>query len=526
MFAQVWREYNSRHINQPLLNYGQLMRFSQLFGKTLREAPANVTLLADQLAMRAAMKRRSTMPLGYRVIQKIWGLIEESAARLDGQEANLNIQDDNNSEYQSDIKSYRDLPKYLFHLGGGERYMGSSLHANQVDFEAGYRAIYHSLLEVFRRCELTVSAVEFGKDRTSFVVPHSQGLMPLLVCQSRDCGYASIADFADVPIQEGISSSPKPLTKVETPHCATIAALAEFLKIETRQTIKAVMYSLDDEEFVFVVIRGDLDVSEAKLFRVLKHGINLQPATEAEIIAAGAVPGYASPTGLKVAASLKERGKGVVYVIADPSIQSGANFAAGANEAGYHFINVNYPRDFQVTAIADIALASEATPCPRCGSPLRSEQAFVLGSCEKIGPTALTYLTEAGRPEPVWLGTYRLQLGQIMTCIIDQHHDEAGIVWPAAVAPYDVHLVRLGKALETIQAADKLYEDLQAAGRTVLYDDRDEASAGVKFTDADLIGIPLRITISDKSLKAGGVEVKRRDSVEKTVVALEASHLV
>ncbi len=499
------------------------MRFSKLFGKTLREAPNTVTRTAEQLAMRAALIRRvssthSFLPLGNQALLRIMQRAAQAIEALGGQQAVLNIQADDILAFKSDIASYRDLPRLVYHPANRVRFFVNLLEASAAEFETGFRNVYQALVGVMQSCGLNLSAVEAGSSGTRFIVPHPQGDTQLLICTSSACGYCSLADLAEFKVPPGPGAEPLPLTKVETPYCSTIVALAEYLKIETQQTIKAVLYMADEGEFIFVVIRGDLDVSEAKLLNVL-HASHVRPATENEIVATGAVPGYASPTGLKVAANTKERRPGRVTVLADPSIQNGANFVAGANEAGYHFINVNYPRDFQVTLIADIALAKAGATCAQCGQPLRAESAFILGGCQNKGATALTYLSAAGRPESVWLGTFWLDPGAILLSVLDQHHDDFGIIWPTTIAPYDLHLVRLGKAPETIEVADKLYTDLQSIGKTVLYDDRDE-SAGVKFADADLIGLPLRLTVSDKGLKAGTVELKRRNSPEKTVVPL------
>lgn len=457
------------------------------------------------------------LPLGWRAQQRVRKLACDELNALGGQEAfaeNLDL-----SLLAREVNSYRDLPKWVYSAAGGA-VSAVTLQASAADLEAAHREMYHALLRAFEGCGVKASAAEAGPGATVFVTPHDKGGESLLVCESRDCGYASVAAHADFRIPEGVSGDAKPLEKVPTPHCPTIAALANYLKIETRQTIKAVLYMRDESEFVFVVIRGDLDVSELKLLAALGGG-TLRPATEAEIVKAGAVPGYASPAGLKVAASNKERGPSSATVVADPSITAGANFAAGANESGYHFVNVNYPRDFKTTIMADIALASNGAVCAHCGSALRAQKAFVIGECCRIGETASTFLGSDGKPQAIWAAECRVDAGALMLAIIDQHHDEAGIVWPEAVAPFDIHLVRLGKAPETFEAADKLYAELQARGREVLYDDRDE-SAGVKFADADLIGVPLRVTVSDKSLKAGGAEVKRRDGAEKNVVALES----
>ena len=501
------------------------MRLSHLFGKTLREAPAEVDIVSQQLAMRAGLMRRagnstSYLPLGWRVQHKLRQIVRAGMNALGGQE--IFVEQDDILLYSREINSYRDLGRLIYRAASGP-VIAYSLHAHRADLDTHFRNIYHALLGMFEKCAVKASAVEAGPGTSHFVMPHAQGHETLLICDSRDCGYASTAQFAEFRIPAGISGEAKPLEKIATPHCPTIAALAEFLKIETRQTIKAVMYVGNESEFVFVIIRGDLDVSEQKLTAALGHGTTLHLATEAEIVKAGAAPGYASPAGLNVAASNGERGKGLVTVVADPSVSMGSNFAAGANESGYHVINVNFPRDFKATIVADIALAAgrEGAGCARCGGTLRAQKAFTLGACRNAGEIESTYLAENGKPQPIWLGQYRLDVDQLMMSIIEQHHDEAGIVWPESVAPFDVHLLRLGKAQETIATADQLYAELQAAGKEVLYDDRDE-SAGVKFADADLIGVPLRVTVSDKSLKAGGAEVKRRNSTEKSIVPVES----
>jgi prolyl-tRNA synthetase len=501
------------------------MRLSHLFGKTLREAPAEVDIVSQQLAMRAGLMRRagnstSYLPLGWRVQQKLRQIVRAGMNALGGQE--ILAEQDDILLYSREINSYRDLPRLIYRAASGP-VIAYSLHAHRADLDTHVRIIYHAILGMFEKCVVKASAVEAGPGTSHFVMPHAQGHETLLICDSRDCGYASTAQFAEFRTPEGISGEPKPLEKVATPHCPTIAALAEFLKIETRQTIKAVMYVGNESEFVFVVIRGDLDVSKQKLTAALGHGTTLRPATEAEIVKAGAAPGYASPSGLRVAASRGERGKGLVTVVADPSVSVGANFAAGANESGHHFINMNFPRDFKATIVTDIALAAEreGAGCAQCGGTLRAQRAFTLGACRSAGEIESTYLAENGKPQRIWLGEYKMDVEQLMMAIVEQHHDEAGIVWPESVAPFGIHLLRLGKAPETISAADQLYAELQAAGKEVLYDDRDE-SAGVKFADADLIGAPLRVTVSDKSLKAGGAEVKRRNSAEKSIMPVEA----
>jgi prolyl-tRNA synthetase len=356
--------------------------------------------------------------------------------------------------------------------------------------------------------------------------------------QCDHCGYAATplaAEFIVDPCGKNGDETISPLEKVATPNCNTIADLALFLNLPKCQTLKAMMYICGERQFVFVVVRGDLDVSEDKVRRVL-GGKSLRPATEAESVAVGAAPGYASPRGLNVAPSLEAsdfaQGKpptaNQVIVIADDSILTGANYAAGANEAGYHFINANYPRDFAITTMADVALPVDGLKCGDCGEGLLRETAGLwLGYCRQVetataSPGAtLAALDATGRPQPIPLVVCEIDLGRLLTAIIETHHDEAGIIWPESLAPFNIHLIKLGKAPETATAAEGLYAELLMKGEKVLYDDRDE-SAGVKFADADLIGLPTRITVSDKSLKAGGVEVKRRSSAEKEIVPLKS----
>jgi prolyl-tRNA synthetase len=499
------------------------MRFSQLFGKTLREAPAGVVRPGEQLALRAALLRPGSrwvnwLPLGHAFLLRLHARAARSLAALGGQEAYVVVTPETVHHYQGDIVSYRDLPRLTYRLHVGHSISAASFNRNQAEAGAAFQATTQAFVDLAQAAGIRPSAVEAGPGETHFVAVHPQGDQELLICTSPECGYAALSAWAGFQAPAGLVSEPAPLQKVATPHCATIAELADFLKIETRQTLKAVLYTADNAELVFIVIRGDLEISEAKLLHTLKAR-TLRQATATEIAAAGAVPGYASPAGLKVAAGAKERGRGKITVVADSSIESGSNFAAGANEAGYHFVQVNFPRDFQVTLLADIAQARPGSPCPRCGAALQFERAFELGGCHDAGPTRLNYLSEAGRPEAVWLGVYWLRPEAVLLACLDQNHDAAGIVWPDALAPADVHLVRLGKAPATQAAADTVYEELRAAGKNVLYDDRDE-SPGVKFADADLIGLPVRLTVSDKSLIAGGVEVKRRVGADKVIMNL------
>jgi prolyl-tRNA synthetase len=244
----------------------------------------------------------------------------------------------------------------------------------------------------------------------------------------------------------------------------------------------------------------------------------LRLATEEEVKEEGIVAGYASPLGLK----------GKVKILADHSIGEGSNFVAGANKEGYHLKCVNYPRDFEVDLLSDIAMVRQGDLCPRCQKPLRLTRGVELGHIFKLGTKysqalGATFLDRDGQKKPLVMGCYGIGTGRLLAAVIEESHDEKGIVWPPEIAPYQIHLVALDiSRAEVCEAAEGLYQNLSAGEYEVLYDDR-EGSPGVKFNDADLIGLPLRLTVSSRTLKAGGVEVKRRDEDSSRVV--EVPHL-
>ena len=341
----------------------------------------------------------------------------------------------------------------------------------------------------------------------------------LIFCDA--CGYSAnrqVARFAKpVPAAE----APLPVEKIATPETSSIESLAALLQIPASRTAKAVFLVAaveqegePREKFVFAVVRGDMEVNETKLANAL-GARDLRPAQEEEIRATGAVPGYASPVGLPG-----------VLVVVDDLVPASPNLVAGANEAGYHLRNVNYGRDYTGAVVADIAAAREGDPCPECGGALRASRGVEVGNIFKLGTRysdalGCTFTDESGQSRPVIMGSYGIGLGRLMACIAEQHHDERGLTWPVSVAPYPVHLVQLAsKTGQSEQAAAQLYQDLLSAGIEALYDDRSE-SAGVKFMDADLIGLPLRLTVGERSLKNGGVELKRRTGSEIRTVALD-----
>lgn len=553
------------------------MRFSKMFGRTIREIPSDAELISHQLSIRAGLIRQlaagiySYLPLGWRVIRKIEQIMREEMDAVGGQElsmpvvqpaeiwkvtgrydapapgpALLRFKDRTGHDMvlamtheevvtdlaRQEVNSYRQLPLMVYQIqtkfrdeprprGGLVRVRefimkdGYSFHPDQESLDAYYPRIYQAYLNIFRRCGVETIPVEAdtgimgGSASHEFMVLSEAGEDTLVICPA--CKYAANAEKAEFAKGQGPQEAPLPIERVPTPGTTTIEAVARLLGVETRQTLKAVFYSTPEGQVIFAVIRGDLDVNPAKLSNVL-GGAELHISTEEELRAAGIVAGYASPVGLKG-----------VRVIADDSVVGAANLVAGANEPGYHLKNVNYPRDFQAERVADIALARSGDPCLRCGKPLTASRGIELGHVFKLGTkysaaVGATYLDREGVARPMVMGCYGIGAGRLLACIIEQHHDDKGIIWPPSVAPYQVHLVSLaGNDARVAQAADALYERLQAAGFEVLYDDRPE-SAGVKFNDADLIGIPVRLTVSRRTVESQAVELKARWAEEKRLV--------
>jgi prolyl-tRNA synthetase len=564
------------------------MRLSKTFGKTLREAPADAEMISHQLLVRANYVRLAGagiytfMPLGYRVLRKIWRIMAEEMDAIGGQEMwmpNLNpaalwqatgrwdsvdvlfkVKGGGGREYAMsptheeivvdlalrETNSYRDLPQVVYHIGkkfrdesrarGGllrlrEFVMKDaySLDTNAAALDEFYPQIVQAYFNIFNRCEVNARAINAdvgamgGKTSHEFVVPHEQGEDTYISCTH--CDYAANVDAAEF-VREGTKPSLlDALQKIATPDCKTIADVAAFVGVPTTQTVKAVFYwwtawGQPDESgrLIFGLIRGDLDISEIKLINALGGG-ELRPAMDDEILAGGAVAGYASAIGLNSAPALDKPG---IYVIADHSIEVGGNFVVGANDDGYHYIGANYPRDFAVSQMADIAQADTGHQCPLCGDRLEARSAIEAGHCFKLGTryseaVNATYLDENGRPQFIYMGSYGIGLDRLMAIIVELHHDKDGIIWPASIAPYQVHLLHIGKGDDVRQAAENLYTELIEAGFEVLFDDR-ELSAGVKFKDADLIGIPWRVTVGARSLAQGAIEVKRRDDPTRHLV--------
>ncbi|MBM4459079.1 MAG: proline--tRNA ligase [Chloroflexi bacterium] len=449
---------------------------------------------------------------------------------------------------RGEIRSYRQLPALIYHIQTKWRddprpraglirvreftmLDSYSLDADWAGLDRQYHDHYRAYFNIFGRCGLPVIAVRSdvgmmgGKLAHEFMYLTSIGEDTLALCDA--CGYTANRQVATFRKPTPAAEAPQPIEKIPTPHTATIADLAVLLGVPESRTAKAVFMmaavqedarpsSLETgsggERFVFAVVRGDMEVNETKLANAVRAR-TLRPATDAEIRAVGAEPGYASPIGLAAPPLL---------VVVDDLIPISPNLVAGANEEGYHLRNVNYGRDYAAALVCDIVAARDGDPCPNCSGPLRTARGVEVGNIFQLGTrysdaVGVTYLDRTGQHQPVIMGSYGIGSGRLLACIAEEHHDDKGLIWPITVAPYSVYLVMLpGAEVE----AEALYGALSAAGEEVLFDDREE-TAGVKFNDADLIGIPIRLTLGKRSLREGGVEIKRRDRAEKTIAALD-----
>jgi prolyl-tRNA synthetase len=544
------------------------MRLSNLLGRTLREAPGEADQIGHQLALRAALVRPfapgsfAMLPLGMAAARRIEAIMHEELARVGAQElrtpvvqsASLWEQTGRYAQYgpqmlkladrseralvvaptheeaiaelaRREIGSYRQLPALVYQIHtkyrdeirtkGGLMRMREftmldayTLDADDAGLDAAYERVAVAFERIFKRCGVRFVAVEAsagemgGREPREYMALSQSGEDTLAICAA--CGYAANVEVAETGKGQGDkgAAGPAPMEEVATPGTATIADLAVFLGIPESATAKAVFFDTPERGLVFAVIRGDLEVSEPKLLAAAKAS-DLRPATPEQIAAAGAVAGYASPVGLAG-----------VFVVADPSVVEAGGLVAGANRAGYHLRNVTHGRDWSATVVADIAGVRAGDPCVRCGAPLALEKGVEIGHIFKLGTRytealGATYLDERGAARPVVMGSYGIGVERLMQIVIEQHHDERGIVWPAAVAPADVQILALGKGEAPRAEAARLYDELAGAGLRALLDDRDE-TAGVKFNDADLIGLPVRLVVGEKLLAAGEVELKPR----------------
>ena len=554
------------------------MLMSQLYSPTLRETPSEAEIISHKLMLRAGLMRRSAagmyafLPLGLRVIRKVEQIIREEMNAIEGQEVLLPIvqpaelweesgrwgdygdemfrlKDRQGRQFclgptheeiitalvRSEVRSYRQLPLRLYQIQNkyrdemrprfglmrGREFIMKDMYSFDRDDEAldqSYWAAYHAYERIFQRCGVEAHPVEadsgaIGGDVThEFMVLADSGEDLVLFCPS--CGYAANAERAEgvPPAKVGGAPAMKALTKVHTPQASTIEQISAFLGVNPEDCIKTLLY-LADGKPVAALIRGDHNLNEIKLRKTLECE-TLELADDDTILATtGAPVGFAGPVGLSIP------------LYADYAIQNMADAVVGANEGDHHLIHANLDRDFAVTLFADLRETEPGDPCPRCVGTLEGARGIEVGQVFKLGTKysramGATFLDESGAEKPVIMGCYGIGVGRTVAAVIEKNHDQDGIIWPLAIAPYQVIIVPVSMKDEAqAQAARKLYQELKAAGVEVVLDDRDERP-GVKFKDADLIGFPLRVTIGSRSLEQGEMEIVLRRTKEKRNVPI------
>ena len=543
-----------------------IVRASQLFLPTLRDDPADADVASHKLLVRGGFIRQvgaglwTYMPLGWRVHQKVVQIIREEMDRIGGQEmlatvlvpaelwqksgrydlpVVIKLEDGSGRPFvlamsheetftfhARELQSYKQLPPIWYHFGTKEREEprprggllrvrefimkdSYSFDRDEAGLDESFRKHAEAYGRIFERCELEFYEVEAesgemgGKDSNDFLAPGA-GQNYLVRCENGD--YA-----ADIEAAQGIPSQPDfPAAldapkKVETPGMRTIEDVSDFLHVDPRATAKA-MPVVVDGAVVLALVRGDDRLDEAKLAAAV--GQLVRPATDQEITSTfGASPGSIGPVGSPV------------RIVADEALSEG-QYIVGANRDDWHLKGVQAGRDFQAEFV-DLRVVKEGDTCPNCGGKLTIEQAIEIGHIFKLGtfysvPFEANFLDEDGTEKPLVMGSYGIGPGRVIAAIVEQHHDEQGIVWPRAVAPYDVHVVALPGVEEQ---ADEAAAALDAAGLSVLLDDRD-ARAGEKFADADLLGLPYRVTVGKKTLEDGAVDVRNRATGDERRVAI------
>ena len=546
-------------------------RASQLFIPTLRNPPADAEAVNHKLLVRGGFVRQVTggvwtfLPLGWRVHRKVERIIREEMDAIGAQEMLMpvltpfelwqqsgrdyiqeifRLKDRKGADYvlpltheetvtwhARELQSYRQLPQLLYHMSIKERdeprpgkgliRLREFIMKDSYSFDrdaAGldrsfelHRGAYH---RIFERCGVEVRAVEAesgmmgGSESVDFLAPAGAGENTLVTCENGDFA-------ADIEVARSVPRAPEfPVRldapeEVETPGATTIEALADFLGIDPAATSKAMPITKDDGAVVLALVRGDDRLEPNKLAAAL--GVPSRPATDEEIRAAfGASGGSLGPVGFGG------------EIVADETLRAG-QYVAGGNRDGFHLRGVEAGRDFE-PRFADLRESKEGDRCPSCGGALRFETAIELGHIFKLDtrystPLGATFLDEDGKEKALVMGSYGIGLERTIAAVVEQNHDEDGIVWPRSLAPYDVHVVVLPGVEEQGLAAA---EALSAGGRDVLLDDRD-LRAGEKFADADLIGIPVRVTVGRRTLEDGAVDVRDRATGEEERV--DVAHL-
>jgi prolyl-tRNA synthetase len=559
------------------------MRMSRLIGRQVKEVPKDAQTISHVYLLRGGYIRPvsagiySVLPLGKRVLAKIERIIREEMERIDGQEVLmpvviaaelwdesgrydsvgselLRFQDRNGKRMvlgmtheeavvhlaRTEASSYKQLPFMLYQLQTKYRDEARpraglirvreftmkdaySFHESQECLSDYYDACHEAYERIFRRIGMP-NVVSIESDSGMMGGSKAHEFMAIADCGedtlflSPDGTYRANREVATTGLQFEVSE-PQPLTKVATPGHKTIAEVAAFLDVEPAQTGKAVFYADADGGLVFAMLRGDLEVNEAKLKKAVQSNV-LLPATDEQIRAIGSVPGYASPMGIDPEAC---------RVVIDPSAAQSSNLVIGANEVDHHYTGFNFSRDMDTTGdhliLADIATAREGDPCPVTGEPLEMRRGIEVGNIFQLGTKysgamQCDFLDRNGKRRPMIMGCYGLGVGRAAAAVIEQCHDQYGPVWPISIAPYEVHIIGLrSNKPEVAAACEALEKSLKDAGIEVIYDDRNKR-IGFAFSDADLVGAPYRLIVSPKTLANEQVEYRSRDGAETDHIAI------
>lgn len=560
------------------------MLATKLYAPTLREVPSDADVVSQQLMLRAGFMRKtanglySFLPLGWRSIKKIEAIVREEMDRASAQEIMMpilqpaeiwkesgrwnaygaemmRINDRHDNEFclgptheemittlvKNEINSYRQLPVNLYQIQSKFRderrpryglmrsreFIMKDAYSFDVD-EAGldesYKSMYDAYTRIFTRCGLTFRPVEAdsgaigGSGTHEFMAIAEAGEADIVYCTK--CDYAANIEIGKPGIMKQEEEALQELSVVDTPNASTIEAVAEMLNLPLHKTIKAVVFSIDGK-VVLAIVRGDHEVNEVAVQHAVLGSVEPEMATPEELEKVGLTAGFISPVGLKQTEEFA--------IVVDESVMESYNVCGGANKKDAHYVNINPKRDFNVEDIivAPIRLITDDDVCPTCGGALEHAKGIEVGQVFKLGTKysealQATFLDQNGRPNPMIMGCYGIGVSRTLAAAIEQYHDENGIIWPRSIAPFEAVIVPINAKDEALMSTSQtIYTVLQNAGVDVLLDDRKDR-AGVKFKDADLIGYPLRITVSKNTLENNEVEIQIRKSGEAVTCAIDS----
>ena len=560
------------------------MLATKLYAPTLREVPSDADVVSQQLMLRAGFMRKtanglySFLPLGWRSIKKIEAIVREEMDRASAQEIMMpilqpaeiwkesgrwnaygaemmRINDRHDNEFclgptheemittlvKNEINSYRQLPVNLYQIQSKFRderrprygLMRSrefimkdaySFDVDEAGLEESYKSMYDAYTRIFNRCGLTFRPVEAdsgaigGSGTHEFMAIAEAGEADIVYCTK--CDYAANIEIGKPGIMKQEEEALQELSVVDTPNATSIEAVAEMLNLPLHKTIKAVVFSIDGK-VVLAIVRGDHEVNEVAVQHAVLGSVEPEMATPEELEKVGLTAGFISPVGLQQTEEFA--------IVVDESVMETYNVCGGANKKDAHYVNINPKRDFNVEDIivAPIRLITKDDVCPTCGGALEHAKGIEVGQVFKLGTKysealQATFLDQNGRPNPMIMGCYGIGVSRTLAAAIEQYHDENGIIWPRSIAPFEAVIVPINAKDDALMSTSQtIYSALQDAGVDVLLDDRKDR-AGVKFKDADLIGYPLRITVSKNTLENNEVEIQIRKTGEALPCAIDS----